>query len=283
MNSNQDWDIIIKPEKKWFDFRLKELWAYRDLILLFVRRDFVAYYKQTILGPLWFFIQPIFTTVMYVIVFGRIAKIPTSGVPAQVFYLAGIINWTYFSDCVTKTSNTFIINTAIFGKVYFPRMIVPLSIIISNLITYGIQLLLFIIVLGYNMIANHVQIQVSLMLLIFPLLVLQIAMFAFGVGIIVSSLTTKYKDLSFAIIFGIQLWMYATPIVYPLSQVPAKWHWLFFLNPMASIIEIFRNMLFNISAVNWTQYGYSWLITIATMLIGVSLFNRVEKSFMDTV
>jgi lipopolysaccharide transport system permease protein len=283
MSSKQDWDIIIKPDKKWFDFRLKELWAYRDLILLFVRRDFVAYYKQTILGPLWFFIQPIFTTVMYVIVFGRIAKIPTAGIPAQVFYLAGIINWTYFSDCVTKTSNTFIINTAIFGKVYFPRLIVPLSIIVSNLITYGIQLLLFVIVLAYNMIANHVHVQVSPMILIFPMLILQIAMFGFGVGVIVSSLTTKYKDLSFAIIFGIQLWMYATPIVYPLSQVPAKWQSLFYLNPMASIIEIFRNMLFDTGAVNWTQYGYSWIITIATMLIGVSLFNRVEKSFMDTV
>jgi lipopolysaccharide transport system permease protein len=280
---NEDWDIVIRPGKKWFDFRLKELWAYRDLILLFVRRDFVAYYKQTILGPLWFFIQPIFTTVMFVIVFGKIAQIPTAGIPPQVFYLSGIINWTYFSECVNKTSNTFISNTAVFGKVYFPRLIVPLAIVISNLITYAIQLLLFVIVLTYAMYSSHISPHPSGLLFIFPLLLLQMALFGLGMGIIVSSLTTKYKDLSFAVVFGVQLWMYATPVVYPMSQVPAKWQWLFFLNPMASIIEMFRNMLFNLSKVNWIQYGYSWVITLIVLLVGISLFSRIEKSFMDTV
>ena len=229
------------------------------------------------------FYPDIFTTIMFMIVFGRIAQIPTAGIPPQLFYLSGIINWTYFSDCVTKTSNTFISNTAVFGKVYFPRLIIPLAIVFSNLITYGIQLLLFGLVLIYNILSSHIIIHPDLLLLFFPLLLLQMALFGLGVGIIVSSLTTKYKDLSFAVVFGIQLWMYATPIVYSMSQVPAKWKWLFFLNPMSSIIEIFRNMLFHTSSINWVQYGYSWVITLGVLLSGISLFSRIEKSFMDTV
>lgn len=279
----KDWDIIIKPEKKWFDFKLKELWSYRDLISLFVRRDFVAYYKQTILGPLWFFIQPIFTTIMFVIVFGKIAQIPTAGIPAQLFYLSGIINWIYFSDCLTKTSNTFITNTTIFGKVYFPRLIVPVSIVISNLITYAIQLLLFLLFLFYSIIFHGLIIHPTLLWFIFPLLLLQMALFGLGVGIIVSSLTTKYKDLSFAVIFGVQLWMYATPIVYPMSQVPSKWKWILFFNPMASVIELFRSMIFNIEVPNWIQFGYSWVITLGVLFLGIILFNKVEKTFMDSI
>lgn len=279
----EQWDIVIKPGRKWFDFKFLELWSYRDLIGLIVKRDFIAYYKQTILGPLWFFIQPIFTTIMFVIVFGKIAQIPTSGIPPLLFYLSGIINWTYFSECLNKTSNTFIANTTVFGKVYFPRLIVPISIVISNLITYGIQLLLFLIVLGYYIISGLIVVQPGALLFLFPMLILQVALLGLGAGIIVSSLTTKYKDLSFAIVFGVQLAMYATPVVYPMSQVPAKWHWLFFLNPMASVIETFRTMVFNAGTVNWVQYSYGWLITLGVLFLGVSLFNRVEKTFMDTV
>ena len=279
----QQWDTIISSRRNWFEFRTAELWAYRDLITLFVRRDFVAYYKQTILGPLWFFIQPIFTMLIFMIVFGRIAQLPTEGIPPALFYLAGIVNWTYFSECINKTSNTFIANTVIFGKVYFPRLIIPFSIVMSNLISYGIQLFLFLIVLGYYLLSNQLTIQPGVQLLIFPLLILQIALFGLGMGLIVSSLTTKYKDLSFLVVFGVQLAMYATPVVYPLSRVPLKWLWVFSLNPMASVIEAFRSIIFNSSPINWPLFGYGWTITLIALTIGISLFNRVEKTFMDTV
>ncbi len=281
--SNEHWDIIIEPKKKWFDFKLGELWKYRDLVVLFVRRDFVAYYKQTILGPIWFFIQPIFTTIMFMIIFGKIAKIPTDGIPPQLFYMAGILNWNYFAECLNKTSNTFTTNSSVFGKVYFPRLVVPASIVISNLITYAIQFLLFIFLLGFSIYNKQFQFHFNSAMLLFPLLILQIALLGLGIGIIVSSLTTKYKDLSFAIVFGVQLWMYATPIVYPMSRVPEKWYWLFYLNPMASVIEIFKAMFFNLNTINWQQYGISWIITILALMVGISLFTRVEKSFMDTV
>ena len=278
-----NWDILIRPQKKWFDFKLKELWKFRDLIILFVRRDFVAFYKQTILGPLWFLIQPILTTIVFTIFFGTIAKIPTPGVPQSLFYLSGIVNWNYFADCLTKTSNTFTANTTIFGKVYFPRLIIPISVVISGLITYSIQLLLFIAMLSYNLATTNLTIHFNSTIFIFPIIIAQMALLGLGFGIIVSSLTTKYKDLSFLVTFGIQLWMYATPIVYPMSRVPLKWKWLFNLNPMASVVEMFRNMFFDLNAVNWTQFGYSWLATILVLLTGIILFNRVEKSFMDTV
>jgi len=279
----EHWDIIIEPQKKWFDFKLKELWRYRDLIALFVRRDFVAYYKQTILGPIWFFIQPAFTTIMFMVVFGKIAQIPTDGIPSYLFYLSGILNWNYFAECLNKTSNTFTTNSSVFGKVYFPRLVVPSSIVISNLITYAIQFFLFVLLLLYSLTNNNFSFQFNSLLLLFPLLILQIALLGLGVGIVVSSLTTKYKDLSFAVVFGVQLWMYATPVVYPMSSVPEKWSWLFYLNPMASVIEIFRAMFFHLNTVDWHQYAYSWLLTILVLLSGISMFTRIEKSFIDTV
>lgn len=278
-----NWSIVIRPQKKWFDFKLKELWAYRDLVGLFVRRDFVAYYKQTILGPIWFLIQPIFTTIMFVIVFRNIAQIPTAGIPATLFYLSGIVNWSYFADCLNKTSTTFTNNASVFGKVYFPRLVVPVSIVLSGLIAYGIQFLLFIVLLVYNIAQGQVHLHPDGILLLFPLLIAQIALLGLGMGIIVSSLTTKYKDLSFAVTFGVQLAMYATPIVYPMSRVPEKWKWLFYLNPMASVIESFRNMIFGGNPINWSQYAIGWAITIFVLFLGVMLFNRIEKSFMDTV
>jgi lipopolysaccharide transport system permease protein len=281
--TDKTWDIEIKPQKKLFDFKLEELWRYRDLVELFVKRDFVAIYKQTILGPIWFFIQPIFTTIVFMIVFGRVAKIPTDGIPSYLFYMAGILNWNYFAECLNKTSNTFTTNSHIFGKVYFPRLIVPLSIVISNLITYAIQFMLFIILFVYSISKQSYIYHFSEKILLLPLIVMQIALLGFGVGIVVSSLTTKYKDLSFAVVFGVQLGMYATPIAYPISSVPDKWLWLYYLNPMASVIEIFRAMFFDLNNINWQQYGVSWILTIFVLFFGISLFTRIEKSFMDTV
>ena len=277
------WDVVLRPEKKWFDFNFSELWNYRDLIALFVRRDFVAYYKQTILGPLWFFIQPIFTTIVFMIVFGRIAQIPTQGIPPHLFYLSGLINWNYFAESLNKTANTFVANSAVFGKVYFPRLVVPISIVISNLITYSIQLMLFIAVLCYETITGDLDININYKIFLFPLIICQMALLGLGIGIIVSSLTTKYKDLTFAVTFGVQLWMYATPIVYPMSQVPEKWKWLFYANPIASVVEMFRNMIFSVNSIDWMQYGISWVITIVILFTGISLFNRVDKTFMDTI
>jgi lipopolysaccharide transport system permease protein len=219
---------------------------------------------------------------VFMIVFGRIANIPTQGIPQHLFYLSGIINWNYFAECLNKTSNTFTANSSVFGKVYFPRMVVPLSIVLSNLITYAIQLLLFIVVLVYTA-SGTFDFTLSSSAVFFPLLIIQMALLGLGMGIIVSSLTTKYKDLSFAVVFGVQLWMYATPIVYPMSQVPEKWQWVFYFNPMAHIVEMFRHMFFSTNTINWSQYGISWLITVSIVFIGITLFNRVEKSFMDTI
>jgi lipopolysaccharide transport system permease protein len=279
----ENWTTILKPKKRWFDFNFAEIWAYRDLIMLFVRRDFVSIYKQTILGPIWFFIQPIFTTIVFTVIFGKIARIPTPGIPTYLFYLSGIINWNYFADCLTKTSNTFKANSGIFGKVYFPRLVVPISIVITNLITYLIQFSLFLFFLVSYYMNNTASFNISASMLIFPLLILQMALLGLGLGIIVSSMTTKYKDLVFAVTFGVQLWMYATPIVYPMSQVPEKWKMLFYANPMTPVVEIFRNAFFNLNQINWGNYIYSWVLTLAILFIGILFFNRVEKSFMDTV
>jgi lipopolysaccharide transport system permease protein len=281
--NSEHWDTIIKPGKKWFDFKLKEIWMHRDLIYLFIRRDFVAYYKQTILGPLWFFIQPIFTTLIFLLVFGKIAQIPTAGIPSALFYLSGIINWNYFADGVNKTSNTFITNANIFGKVYFPRLVTPISIVLSNLITYFIQFSLFIAVLLYFIISHRITLHIDFKLFILPLLILQMILFGLGVGIVVSSMTTKYKDLSFAITFGIQLWLYATPVVYSMTRIPHKWRWILYVNPMAPVVETFRSIIFNTYPIVWPLYISGWAITIVILFTGISMFNRIEKSFMDTV
>lgn len=280
--SVEKWSTVIKSKTGWFDIDLKELWRYRDLMSLFVRRDFVAVYKQTILGPLWFLIQPLFSTVVFTVVFGNIAKIPTDGIPPMLFYMSGIVAWNYFSTCLSSTSNTFVANANIFGKVYFPRMTVPISVVIVNLLTFTIQFFLF---LGFYFYfeVRGVTLKPSLWVLATPLLVVQMGILGLGMGMLVSSLTTKYRDLTFAVGFGTQLWMYATPIVYPMSQIPERWQWLFAINPMASIVETFRFAFLGSGSVNPQYLAIGIAMTFLTLFMGIILFNRIEKTFMDTV
>ena len=278
----QQWTSTIRPVSGWFDIRLGELWRYRDLIMLFVRRDFVAIYKQTILGPLWYLIQPIMTTLIFTVIFGKVAGIPTDGLPQVMFYLSGVVAWRYFADSLEKTSNTFVANAHIFGKVYFPRLTVPLSVVISNLIAFAIQLLLFAGFWVYFY-AKGTAIQLQFAALFLPMLILQMAFLGLGCGIIISSLTTKYRDLTQLVGFGVQLWMYATPVVYPSSIIPEKYQWLMALNPMASIIEVFRYAFLGTGTVNVGNVVTSVVMTLVILFVGVVLFSRIEKSFMDTV
>ena len=229
----------ITPRDNLFDLRLRDIWNFRDLLMLFVHRDFVAVYKQTILGPLWFFIQPLLTTIVFTVIFGKVAKIPTDGLPPLLFYLAGVTAWNYFAECFRKTANSFTQNAHIFGKVYFPRVIAPLSVTLTNLITFGIQFLLFLGFLFYFMYSSAV-VQPNVYILLFPLLILMMGFMGLGFGMLVSALTTKYRDLQFLVAFGIQLLMYATPVIYPISAIPAKYHWIILANPMTSVIETFR-------------------------------------------
>jgi lipopolysaccharide transport system permease protein len=279
---DNQWTSVIKPVSGWFDIHLSEVWRYRDLIMLFVRRDFVSVYKQTILGPLWFLLQPLFTTLVFTVIFGRIAKIPTDGLPPILFYLSGVVAWNYFAGCLNKTSDTFVGNAHLFGKVYFPRLTVPISVVISNLITFGIQCALFLCFFFYFY-ANGASISPKPLILFLPLLILQMAALGLGFGIIVTSLTTKYRDLVQLVGFGVQLWMYATPIVYPTSRIPEKWQWVIAINPMAPIIEFFRYSFLGAGTVSMWQMGLSISITLLVLLIGIILFSRIEKSFMDTV
>lgn len=272
----------IRSKTGWFDIDLSELWRYRDLIILFVRRDFVAFYKQTVLGPLWFFLAPLFTSVVFTIIFSNIAHISTEGLPPFLFYMSGTVVWTYFASCMTQTSNTFISNAGIFGKVYFPRLVAPISVVISNLLTFAIQFGLFLAFLVYFYLAGAL-IQPNLWILIIPLLLVQMAALGLGMGVLISSLTTKYRDLSMALGFGVQLWMYATPIVYPLSQIPVKWQWLFALNPMTGIVETFRYAFFGSGAIQPWIWGVSFAVTILVLVLGIVMFSRVEKTFMDTI
>lgn len=282
IEQDSNWTTTIRPHSGWFDINLKEIWSYRDLILLFVRRDFVAYYKQTILGPLWFILQPLFTTIVFTIIFGNIANIPTDGLPPMLFYMAGIVTWNYFASCLTQTSNTFVINAGIFGKVYFPRLAVPVSVVITNLLTFAIQFSLFLVFMLYFYL-NGSSIQPNIWILLAPFLLIQMAALGLGVGILVSSLTTKYRDLTFAVGFGVQLWMYATPVVYPLSQIPEKWQWLIALNPMTAIVETFRYAFLGAGTVQPMLLGISLSMTIIILSVGIVLFSRVQKTFMDTV
>ena len=278
----KQWDLVIQPRSGWFDLRLGELWRYRYLTVLFIKRDFVTFYKQTILGPLWYILQPLFTTLVFTLVFGRIAGIPTDGTPAFLFYLSGNVMWLYFAENVKKSSETFIVNSAIFGKVYFPRLTVPLAIVVSNLVQFAIQFARFAVFYLYYF-ASGADLVLSWWVLAFPLLVLQMACFGLGVGIIISALTTRYRDLRFALTFGIQLWMYASPVVYPASQVPAKYLDIYMLNPMSPIIESFRAMFTGNATVDPTHIAVGWGIPILPLVFGVLLFNRVERTFMDTV
>lgn len=272
----------IKPKNKLFEVDFKEIWNYRDLFSLFVKRDIITQYKQTILGPSWFFIQPALTTIMYMVVFGGIAGISTDTLPQPMFYLAGIVCWQYFSDCLNKTSTTFTTNQAIFGKVYFPRLIVPLSTVASNLVRMGIQLLLFIFVYIYYLIIG-VKVAPNMYVLLLPFLIFILAGLSLGFGIIISSMTTKYRDLSILFTFIVQLWMYATPVIYPLSTMSANKQWIMALNPVTAIIEAFKYGTMGVGTFSWTMLGYSFGFMVVLMAVGIVVFNKVQRSFMDTV
>jgi len=281
----ENWDLEIKPEGSLFDLKLRDVWQYRDLLLLLVRRDFVSFYKQTVLGPMWFFIQPLFTTLIYTFVFGNLASIPTDGLPQPLFYLAGITAWNYFADCLTKTSSVFTDNAALFGKVYFPRLIVPLSIVVSNLLRFGVQMILFFILMGAYQLKGA-SFQPNAALLLFPVLLLLMAMLGLGLGMIISAMTTKYRDLSFLITFGIQLMMFVTTVVYPLSVVEQKYpryRWLVEYNPMTTIIEAFRYGFLGKGTFSGASLGVTTLITFVILLAGVVIFNKVERNFVDTI
>lgn len=279
----KEWDLVIEPQSSLFDLQLRDVWRYRDLLGLLVRRDFVSFYKQTILGPLWFFIQPLFTTLTYVIIFGRLAGLSTDDLPQPLFYMVGIIAWNYFSECLTKTSTVFKDNANIFGKVYFPRMIMPLSIVVSNLVRFGVQVILLVLMFFYYMLFKSYQPHINVYILLFPVAVVLMAALGLGIGMIISALTTKYRDLSFLVTFGVQLLMYATPVIYPLSSAPAKYRWIIELNPMTGIIETLRFGLLGKGSFSFASLGYSALFTVISLFAGIIIFNKVEKTFVDTV
>lgn len=273
---------VIEPKNKLFDFKLKEVWAYRDLVLLFVRRTFVAQYKQTILGPAWVIIQPLFTTVIFTFVFGSLAGLAPSGVPTFIFYLCGSIAWTYFSGCLTATSTTFTANSSIMGKVYFPRLVMPISTIISQLIAFAIQAVFFVSFLVYYYIVGA-EVHPNMYILLTPVLILQLALLGLGFGIIISALTTKYRDLAMLVGFGTQIWMYLTPVAYDIGIIPEHLMNIYMLNPVTPIICMLRYAFLGIGELQMDYYGVSWVVTIAIVVLGIIMFNRVEKTFMDTV
>lgn len=279
--NEQQFTTVITPNNKLLDFHLKEVWKYRDLIFLFVRRSFVTRYKQTVLGPAWALIQPLLTTFVFTFVFGRLAGLAPGGVPSFLFFMSGNIAWHYFSGCLNATAGTFTGNAGIFGKVYFPRLVTPISTVLSQLITFGIQFFLFLIFLVAYWIKGDVQ--PTLYVLMLPLLLLQMAMMGMGVGIIISSLTTKYRDLVMLVGFGVQLWMYGTPVAYDIGIVPEKYMSLYMLNPMTPIINCFRKAFLNLGSFDLFHYLLSWAFTLVVLFLGVMLFNKVEKTFMDTV
>ena len=278
-----DYTTIIKPKGKLFEIDFKEIWRYRDLLVMFIKRDIVTQYKQTILGPTWYFIQPALTTIMYMVVFGGIAGISTDGLPQPLFYLAGIVLWQYFSECLNKTSATFTQNQHIFGKVYFPRLISPLSNVLSNLVRMSIQFLLFLIVYIYY-VAVGVDVMPNAYALLLPLLIMMLAGLSLGFGIIISSMTTKYRDLTILFTFIVQLWMYATPVIYPLSTITnEKIRMLMGINPLTSIFEAFKYGMLGVGQFSWGGLGYSFGFMVVLLLVGVVVFNKVQRSFMDTV
>lgn len=282
MNSEQQWTEEIKSQDSLFSINFKELWHYRDLLLMLLKRDFITFYKQTILGPIWFFVQPILTSLIYVVLFGQVAKLSTDGLPQLAFYLSGITIWNYFSDSLSKTSSVFQTNASIFGKVYFPRLIMPLSIVFSGLLKFAIQFGLFIaIVLYYTFVQE--SIQPNIWVLATPFLILLMAAFALGLGMIFSAMTTKYKDLTFLLTFGIQLYMYATPVVYPVSAMPEKYKWLVEINPLTGIFECFRYGYLGAGNFQPMSLVFSTVFIAILLIMGTVIFNKVEKSFMDTV
>lgn len=281
-HQSEDWDLVIKGHTSLFDLKFNDLWRYRDLLLMFVKRDFVSFYKQTILGPLWFFIQPIFTTLVFTFVFGNLAGISTDGLPQYLFYLSGITAWNYFSECLTKTSTVFRDNAAIFGKVYFPRLIMPLSIVVSNLVRFGVQLLLLVVMMVYFGIKGA-NFEVTPAIVCFPFLIILMAFLGLGLGLIITAMTTKYRDLTFLVTFGVQLLMYGTTVIYPLSAAPEKYKTIIELNPMTGIIEAFRYCLLGKGEFSLASLGYSTICTLVVMLLGIVIFNKTEKNFVDTI
>lgn len=283
----QEFTTVIKPKTGWFDINLKEVWDYRDLVLLFVKRNFVAQYKQTILGPAWAFIQPFLTTIVFTLIFGNIAGLAPGGIPSFVFYFSGTIIWQYFSGCLTATANTFVANSNTMGKVYYPRLVMPISTVLSNLISFAIQYIFFIIFLLYYTVTNQ-GVHPNWWILMTPVLLLQLAMLSMGFGIIISSVTTKYRDLAKLVGFGVQLWMYGSPVAYDMFSMAAfapggKWHALYMCNPVTSLINLFRYGYLGFGTMEWNYYLIGWLITLVILFFGVILFSRVEKTFMDTV
>ncbi|MFD2161015.1 ABC transporter permease [Paradesertivirga mongoliensis] len=283
INNATKWEI--SPANSGFDLKLKETWEYRDLLGLLVKRDFVSFYKQTIFGPLWFLIQPVFTTIIFTFVFGNLAGISTDGLPQPLFYMAGITAWGYFAECLTKTSTVFKDNANIFGKVYFPRLIMPLSIVVSNLVKFGIQFALFLVIMVYYG-GKEADFEPNRYVLLFPVLIFLMAAQGLGLGMLISAMTTKYRDLAFLVSFGVQLLMYATTVIYPLSIATEKYQqfsWIIEYNPMTMIIETFRYGFLGAGSFSWESLGYTTLASFIIMLLGIVVFNKVEKNFVDTV
>jgi lipopolysaccharide transport system permease protein len=276
------WDTVIRPDTLWFDFSIKELWRYKDLIFLFVRRDFAVFYTQTILGPLWYLIQPLLTTIVFTVIFGKIAKIPTDKVDPFLFYFCGILFWNYFSNCLNRTAGTFTQNARTFGMVYFPRLSVPIAVVISNLMQFAVQLVLFLCFYAYFSMKGAAAHPTRLILYL-PFLVLQMGVLGFGLGILVSSVTVKYRDLSSLTGFLLQLWMFVSPVIYPASSVDAPYRGIYMLNPLATIIETTRAAFLGKGIVDPVCAAAGWAVTLAILLVGIIVFDRTEKTFMDTI
>lgn len=277
----EQWDSVIESRHSLFDINFKELWHYRDLLVLFVRRDFVTVYKQTILGPLWFFIQPLLTTITFTLIFGNVAQLSTDGAPKIIFYMAGITLWNYFSSCLTTVSGVFNTNAGIFGKVYFPRLIMPLTVVISNLMKFGVQFLLFVGFVIYFVAQD--QIAPKFWIFLTPVIVALMALIAMGIGLILSSMTTKYKDLNQLIGFGVQLFMYATPVIYPSSSVPEDYQWVVALNPLVPLFDYMRYAYLGVGTFVLSDLIYTFLFSVVILIVGVLVFNKTQKTFMDTV
>lgn len=281
-HSNAPFEWTIEPGSSLMDLKLRDVWEYRDLLMLLVRRDFVSFYKQTIFGPIWFFVQPLLTTITFTFVFGRLAGISTDGLPQPLFYMAGITAWNYFAECLTKTSTVFKDNANIFGKVYFPRLIMPLSIVVSNLVRFGVQFLLFLgMMIYYAVQGNHFSLTWAVVL--FPVILLLMAAQGLGLGMVISAMTTKYRDLAFLVTFGVQLLMYSTTVIYPLSAANESISWIIEANPMTALIETFRYGFLGKGSFTWSSLGYSAFSTATILCAGIIIFNRVERNFVDTV
>lgn len=283
IQDDQDWDLVIESKRSLFSVDLKSIWSYRDLLFLLVKRDVTSFYKQTVLGPLWFFIQPLITTITFTVIFGNLAAISTDGLPQPLFYMTGVIAWNYFNDCLVGTGNIFRTNAGIFGKVYFPRMVMPLALVLSNLVKFGVQFILLTILVLVYIIGFGFHPPLGFELLLIPFFVLLMAILGLAAGMVVSSMTTKYRDLSFLVGFGMTLFMYATPVIYPLSTAPEKYKWMLELNPLTSIMEGFRWVILGTGSFEWASLFYTVSVAVVLFIIGLLVFNKVEKDFIDTV